>query len=48
MKAPQRIDLNLEQVDELLKRLKAVLPPEDSEIIKAMAETIHLLSHSVD
>ena len=48
MKAPQRIDLNLEQVDELLKRLKAVLPPEDYEIIKAMAETIHLLSQSVD
>lgn len=48
MKTPERIDLDLKQLDALLKRVKAVLPPEDYEIIKAMAETIHLLSRSVD
>ena len=49
MKAPQHIDLNLEQVDDLLKRVKAGrLQEGDYEIIKAMVETIHLLSQSVD
>jgi hypothetical protein len=49
IKAPQRIDLNLEQVDELLKRVKTgCLQDGDYEIIKAMAETIELLSQCVD
>ena len=43
-----RIELDLKQVDALLERVKAVLPPEDYEIIKAMADTIHLLSRSVN
>ena len=48
LKTPERIDLDLKQVDALLKRAKASLPAEDYEIIKAMAETIYLLSQSVD
>ena len=49
MKKPQRIDLNLEQVDALLKRVETgSLQPGDYEIIKAMVETLHLLSQSVD
>ncbi len=49
MKAPQRIDLNLEQVDELLKRVEAgCLQDGDYEIIKAMVQTIELLSQCVD
>ena len=49
MKAPQRIDLNLEQVDELLKRVQTgCLQDGDYEIIKAMVETIELLSQCVD
>ena len=49
MKAPQRIDLNLEQVDDLLKRVESgCLQEGDYEIIKAMAETIELLSQCVD
>ena len=48
MKSPERIDLDLKQVDNLLKRAKPVLPAEDYEIIKAMADTIYLLSPSVD
>jgi transposase len=49
MKAPQRINLNLEQVDDLLKRVEAGrLQEGDYEIIKAMAETIELLSQCVD
>jgi hypothetical protein len=35
-------------VEALLERTKAVLPPEDYEIIKAMADTIYILSQSVD
>ena len=38
MKAPQRIDLNLDQVDALLKRVESgSLKDSDYEIIKAMA-----------
>src|SRR5210317_2312065 len=49
MKAPQRIDLNLEQVDVLLKRVEAgCLQDGDYEFIKAMVETIELLSQCVD
>jgi len=49
MKKPKRIDLNLDQVDALLKRVETgSLQDGDYEIIKAMVETIHLLSQSVD
>jgi transposase len=49
MKKPKRIDLNLDQVDALLKRVETgSLQEGDYEIIKAMVETIHLLSQSVD
>jgi hypothetical protein len=49
MKAPERIDLNLEQVDDLLKRVESgCLQAGDYEIIKAMVETIELLSQCVD
>jgi len=46
---PQRIDLDVKQVDALLERVKSgSLQAGDYEIIEAMAETIHLLSQSVD
>ena len=49
MNPPERIDLDLEQVDALLKRVESgSLQPGDYEIIKAMVETIHLLSQAVD
>jgi hypothetical protein len=49
MKIPERIDLNLDQVDALLKRVESgSLQSGDYEIIKAMVETIHLLSQAVD
>jgi transposase len=49
MKAPKQIDLDLEQVDALLKRVETgTLKDGDYEIIKAMVETIHLLSQCVD
>ena len=49
MKDPQRIELNLEQVDDLLKRVKTgCLQDGDYQIIKAMAQTIELLSQCVD
>jgi len=49
MKAPERIDLNLEQVDDLLKRVESgCLQAGDYEIIKAMVQTIELLSQCVD
>jgi len=49
MKSPKRLDLNLDQVDALLKRVESgSLKESDYEIIKAMAETIHLLSQAVD
>ena len=34
MKTPERIDLDLKELDALLKRAKAVLSSEDYEIIK--------------
>jgi len=49
MNAPERIDLNLEEVNALLERVAAEsLKEGDYEIIKAMAETIRVLSQSVD
>jgi len=48
-KSSERIDLDLEQVDALLKRVETgTLQEGDYEIIKAMVETIHLLSNAVD
>ena len=49
MKVPKRIDLNPDQVEELLKRVEnSSLRKSDYEIIKAMAETIRLLSQAVN
>ena len=48
MKPPKRIDLDLDQAQALLQRAKQALSDEDYKIIKAMVETIHLLSQSVD
>jgi hypothetical protein len=49
MKKPKRIDLDLDQVDALLKRVETgTLQDGDYQIIKAMVETIHLLSQCVD
>lgn len=48
MKPPQRIDLDLEQAEALLKRAKKALSDEDYNTIKAMVDTIYLLSQSVD
>jgi hypothetical protein len=48
VKTPERIELDLKEVEALLERAKAVLPPEDYAIIKAMADTIDLLSRSVN
>lgn len=49
MKAPKRMDLSPEEMDALLERVAAeILVEGDYEIIKAMAETIHVLSQSVD
>ena len=48
MKAPKRIELNLHEVDALLNRVRnGSLKDSDYEIIRAMAETIHLLSQAV-
>ncbi len=48
MKPPERIDLDLDQAEALLKRAKQALSSEDYNTIKAMVETIYLLSQSVD
>ena len=49
MKTPKQIDLNLDEVDALLKRVQTgTLQDGDYQIIKAMVETIELLSRSVD
>jgi len=48
MKPPKRIDLNPEQMEALLNRVKErSLTDEDCEIIKGMAETISFLSRMV-
>ena len=48
MKPPERIELDLDQAEALLKRAKEALSAEDYNTIKAMVETIYLLSQSVD
>ncbi len=48
MKPPKRIDLDLDQVDALLNRAKEALSADDYQLIKAMIETVQLLSQSVD
>ena len=48
MKAPEHIDLNLEEVDALLERLSGLLEKGDYDIIKGMVDTIRILSQAVD
>jgi len=49
MNKPKRIDLSQEELDALIERVEAgTLLDSDREIIKAMAETISILSHAVD
>jgi len=48
MKPAERIDLDLDQVDALLRRVEQAVAPEDYQVIKAMVEAIQLLSQSVD
>jgi transposase len=49
MNKPKRIDLSQEDLDALIERVEAgTLLDNDREIIKAMAETISILSHAVD
>jgi len=49
MKGPKHIELKLEEVDALLERVESgSLQEGDYEIIKAMAETIHILSQAMD
>lgn len=49
MTKPKRIDLSQQELDALIERVEAgTLLDSDREIIKAMAETISLLSHAVD
>ncbi len=47
MKAPKRIDLTQKQMNALLARAKRLLPEEDYEIVKTMADTISFLSRSM-
>ena len=47
MKTPKRIDLTEKQMNALLARAKRLLPEEDYEIVKAMADTIALLSRTM-
>jgi hypothetical protein len=44
---PKRIDITEAQLDAILSRAKRLLPPEDYEIIKGMADTITFLSSIV-
>jgi transposase len=49
MNKPKRIDLSQEELDALIQRVEAgELLDSDREIIKAMAETISILSQAVD
>jgi hypothetical protein len=49
MNKPKRIDLSQKELDALIERVEAgTLLDTDREIIKAMADTISLLSHAVD
>ena len=47
MKTPRRIDLSQKQMNALLSRAKRLLPKQDYEIVKAMADTITLLSRTM-
>ena len=47
MKTPKRIDLTEKQMNALLGRAKRLLPEEDYEIVKSMADTITLLSRTM-
>ena len=48
MIAPKRIDITPKQLEELLARAKKLLPKEDYETIKGMADTISFLSNAVN
>jgi transposase len=49
MNKPRRIDISQKELDALIERVEAgTLLDSDREIIKAMAETISILSHAVD
>ncbi|MHB8276848.1 MAG: IS66 family transposase [Candidatus Humimicrobiaceae bacterium] len=47
MNVPKRIDITQKQMDAILARAKRLLPEEDYEIIKSMADTITFLSSTV-
>jgi len=47
LKTPKRIDLTEKQMNALLARAKRLLPEEDYEIVKSMADTITLLSRTM-
>ena len=47
MKTPEKIELTPKQMTALLGRAERLLPEEDYKIVKAMADTIALLSRSV-
>ena len=47
MKTPKKINLTDKQMAALLSRAKRLLPKEDYEIIKSMADTIAFLSATV-
>ncbi|MCL5071477.1 MAG: hypothetical protein M1308_11365 [Actinobacteria bacterium] len=40
MNLPKQIDITEKQLNAILARAKRLLPPEDYEIIKGMADTI--------
>jgi len=44
---PKRIDITEAQLEEVLARAKRLLPPDDYEVIKGMADTIKFLSKAV-
>ena len=46
MNAPKRIDITQKQMTAVLARAKRLLPKEDYEIIKGMADTIAFLSNA--
>jgi transposase len=49
MTKPKRIDLSQKELDALIQRVEdGTLTDKDREIIKAMAETISILSHAMD
>lgn len=47
MNLPKRIDITPKQLDAILARAKRLLPPDDYEIIRGMADTIVFLSNTV-